>query len=211
MAVSIGAASCLAVPSSAHAAESLPVDRAVAALPGATESREGYEPAAFAHWNSGSDAGDACDTQGEVLIAEAVSAPETGAECALSGGTWWSYYDGREVDSAAALAVDHLVPTAEAWDSGASGWTAERREQYANDQGDPRVLVAVSAAAHRDKADQDPAQWLPADPGATCRYLTEWVAVKLRWQLTADAEEQRALTRLAEGCQGAEVTYEPVP
>ena len=53
------------------------------------------------------------------------------------------------------------MPLAEAWDSGASQWTAKERELYANDLDDARALIAVSAASNRSKADKDPSEWLP--------------------------------------------------
>ncbi len=34
------------------------------------------------------------------------------------------------------LDIDHLVPLDEAWDCGASAWSAAEREAYANDLGD---------------------------------------------------------------------------
>lgn len=99
--------------------------------------------------------------------------------CKLSGGRWWSYYDAKWVTSAGSLDVDHMVPLAEAWDSGASQWTAARREAYANDQGAATSLVAVSAGSNRAKADKDPAEWLP-NSEVTCRYLSEWTGTKKR-------------------------------
>jgi hypothetical protein len=66
----------------------------------------------------------------------------------------------------------HLVPLAEAWDSGASAWTSGEREANANDLGDDRALVAVSAASNRSKADQDPSTWLPPAEGYRCVYVT---------------------------------------
>ncbi len=39
-----------------------------------------------------------------------------------------------------------MVPLAEAWDAGASSRTAQRREAYANDQGQVSSLVAVTGA-----------------------------------------------------------------
>ncbi|WP_306292888.1 GmrSD restriction endonuclease domain-containing protein [Streptomyces avermitilis] len=74
----------------------------------------------------------------------------------LTGGEWYSPYDDQYLDSAKKLDVDHLVPLAKAWDSGASAWTAKEREAYANDLDDPRVLIVVSAASNRSKADKDP-------------------------------------------------------
>ncbi|WP_374005151.1 GmrSD restriction endonuclease domain-containing protein [Streptomyces ipomoeae] len=82
-----------------------------------------------------------------------------GTNCALSGGSWHSPYDDTTFTQARALDIDHLVPLAESWDSGASGWTAAERQAYANDLDDPRALIAVSAASNRSKADQDPTTW----------------------------------------------------
>ena len=43
-----------------------------------------------------------------------------GPNCVLTEGSWYSSYDDRHLDSARKLDVGHLVPLAEAWDSGAS-------------------------------------------------------------------------------------------
>ncbi|MFE9679802.1 HNH endonuclease family protein [Streptomyces sp. NPDC006259] len=211
------AACCLALaslaagPAHAVAAEPvvLPLTDAVAALPFAGESRDGYTRDAFRHWNSGADPTDGCNTRGEVLIAEAVTAPVVGARCALTGGSWFSYYDDTTVTDASGLDIDHMVPLAEAWDSGASAWSPARREAYANDLGQDTSLIAVTARSNRSKADQDPAQWLPPAQGAVCRYISEWTATKLRWNLTADQSEVDRLTELADGCGDTTVAYTP--
>jgi hypothetical protein len=176
------------------------------------ENRTGYTRSSFKHWNSGADATDGCNTRNEVLLAEAVVAPTVGTGCKLTGGTWISYYDGQEVTNPGSLDIDHMVPLAEAWDSGASAWTAARREAYANDQGADVSLVAVTARSNRQKSDQDPADWMPPSPDAQCRYVAEWVSTKLRWQLTADDRELEALKVYAEGpCEDIIVRYTPVP
>ncbi|MER7373978.1 HNH endonuclease family protein [Streptomyces lanatus] len=196
---------------SAAAAYTLPITAAVPLLPLAAEVRDGYERTSFKHWNAGRNPSDGCNTRAEVLLAEAVDAPAILPGCKLSGGRWWSYYDSKWLTSASALDVDHMVPLAEAWDSGASQWTAQRREAYANDLGTPTSLVAVSAASNRSKADQDPAEWLPSVVEVTCRYTSEWIATKLRWGLSVDATESEALTQIAEACPATTVTYEPAP
>ncbi|WP_245936145.1 HNH endonuclease family protein [Streptomyces cahuitamycinicus] len=197
----------LTVSATAHAAETLPLTEAVAALPVRAESRDGYDRDAFRHWNAGANPIDGCNTRAEVLISEAVEAPAVGSNCRLTGGSWWSYYDQVWVTSASGLDIDHMVPLAESWDSGASAWTAQRREAYANDQGAATSLVAVTARSNRSKADQDPAQWLPPAAEVHCRYVAEWVATKLRWSLTADEAEVAALREVAAGCPEQTVTY----
>lgn len=72
-------------------------------------------------------------------------APEQGPKCKLTGGRWYSAYDDQYIDGPSGLDVDHRVPFAEAWDSGASAWSAVERQAYANDLGDERSLIAVSA------------------------------------------------------------------
>ncbi|MFJ5779882.1 HNH endonuclease family protein [Streptomyces sp. NPDC093094] len=191
----------------------LPLADSVAALPLRAESRDGYTRDAFRHWNTGADPTDGCSTRGEVLIAEAVTAPVVGVGvgCALTGGTWYSYYDDITVTAASSLDIDHMVPLAEAWDSGASTWDSARREAYANDLAQESSLVAVTARSNRSKADQDPAQWLPPTPGAVCRYTSEWTATKLRWTLTADQSELDRLNELAADCTETLVAYIPAP
>lgn len=183
---------------------------AVGLVQATEEDRAGYTRSSFKHWNSGEDTSDGCNTRAEVLLAEAVVAPTLEAGCKLTGGTWISYYDGQEVTSPGALDIDHMVPLAEAWDSGASAWTATRREAYANDQGADVSLVAVTARSNRQKSDQDPADWMPPSPQAQCRYVGEWVSTKLRWQLTADDRELEALKVYADGpCEDTIVRYTP--
>ncbi|MDG5808584.1 HNH endonuclease family protein [Streptomyces ossamyceticus] len=109
-------------------------------------------------------------------------------------------YDDTVFTAARALDIDHLVPLAESWDSGASAWTSADRQAYANDLDDPRALIAVSATSNRSKADQDPTTWQPPAEDYRCTYATDWIAIKTRWDLTVDPAEQAALTSVLDGC-----------
>jgi Protein of unknown function (DUF1524) len=177
----------------------------VETMPVADEVRTGYDRSLFPHWIDADR--DGCHTRNEVLLAESVIDPQIGERCALTGGQWHSYYDHVTWDAAGSLDIDHVVALAEAWDSGAHSWTTEERRAFANDLGDPRSLVAVTASVNRSKADQDPATWLPPDPAATCRFLTEWVVVKHRWRLTADPVERAALGDGVRECEDVSITY----
>ena len=187
---------------------SQPLRTMVANLPVATEVRTGYSRDLFNLWIDAD--GDGCNTRYEVLIAEAVTAPTVGSGCSLSGGRWYSYYDGAYWTATSDLDIDHMVPLAEAWDSGARNWTAAQREAYANDLGDPRPLVAVTDNVNQSKSDQDPAEWMPSLSGVYCRYITDWVATKTRWGLTVDSAEKTSLTSYAAACTNSTVTVEVV-
>ncbi|MEU1466329.1 HNH endonuclease family protein [Streptomyces sp. NPDC005727] len=182
----------------------LPVRDALVQLPVREEDRTGYDRSKFKHWIDADK--DGCNTRAEVLKTEAVIAPEQGPRCALSGGEWFSAYDGRYISGPSGLDIDHLVPLAEAWDSGASAWTAAEREAYANDLGDDRALIAVSAASNRSKADQDPTTWLPPAAVYRCQYATDWVADKTRWGLSIDTAEQAALAEELGNCADAPIS-----
>ncbi|QNP61817.1 HNH endonuclease [Streptomyces genisteinicus] len=210
--LSVLAAFCTVPAAPASAAEVLPLADAVGRLHVVPERGTAPGPGAFPHWNAGLVPGDGCDTRGEVLLAEAVEAPSVGADCRLTGGTWAPYTERATVAGAGALVVAHTVPLAEAWESGADGWSAARREAYANDQGAPQPLTVLTAGTHRARGDRDPADWIPPEPSAHCRYVAEWVSTKLRWGLDADTAESEAVKVFAEGpCEDTVVHYTAVP
>ncbi len=193
----------LAVPTAAHADNySAPLQTAIADLPVATEVRTGYSRDLFQHWIDAD--GDGCNTRNEVLIAEADDPVTVGGGCALSGGRWFSYYDRVSWTQTSDVDIDHMVPLAEAWDSGARTWDAATRRDYANDLGDSRSLVGVTDDVNQAKGDQDIAQWLPTYDN--CRYLGEFVAVKLRWRLTVDSSEKSAMSSLGSSCSNVTIT-----
>ncbi|MEJ7721282.1 MAG: DUF1524 domain-containing protein [Ilumatobacteraceae bacterium] len=110
------------------------------------------------------------------------------------------------MDRSQDLEVDHLVSLKEAWDSGAWSWTREQRSAFANDLRDGRGLRAVTIASNRSKGDNDPSNWVPSDRRAVCGYLTDWVAVKLRWKLAMDESERGRIANLLESdCRGQRI------
>ena len=82
-----------------------------------------------------------------------------------------------------------MVPLKEAHESSAANWSRERKRDYANDLSDPNTLIAVDRSLNRQKGAGDPADWLPPNQAYREEYAQAWVAVKLKWGLTADAKE----------------------
>lgn len=180
---------------------------AVAALPVADEQREGYSRTLFKHWVDADR--NACNTRREVLIAEAVEPPTVGARCALVGGSWYSPYDDVTLDDTNDIDIDHVVPLAEAWDSGAWSWDAKQRELYANDLDEERSLIAVTDRTNQSKADRDPHEWMPPNTAYECVYLEDWTIVKTRWRLSVDVAEKETLTELADRCPNTTLSITP--
>jgi hypothetical protein len=178
-------------------AQAINAKKLVNKLPVKSERNAGYERDLFNHWIDAN--GNSCDTRDEVLLRQDKSSRP---RCNASRGRWFSAYDGLVLTSSSDLDVDHFVPLAEAWGSGASRWKAKTRTQYANDLYG-YSLIAVSAASNRSKSDQDPSEWLPSRKSFRCEYVARWVAVKYRWRLSVDRREAQALRRSISGCRAS--------
>jgi hypothetical protein len=160
----------------------------------AAGSMKGYSRARFPHWRG---TGKNCDVRDSVLQQDGESIKLSG--CNVVGGRWESAYDGLVVTDPADVDIDHVVPLANAWRSGADEWDDSKRGDFANDLTRPQ-LIAVSQRSNRSKGDQDPSQWKPANKSYWCQYAADWVTVKHYWRLTVTSAEKAALTDMLEGC-----------
>jgi hypothetical protein len=161
----------------------------------AAQSMSGYSRTRFPHWI---DKGGGCNTRDEVLKRDGQGVTVT-ATCKITHGTWLSPYENQTYTDPQKLDVDHVVPLANAWRSGANTWTDAKRQDFANDLTRPQ-LKAVSLTQNRAKGDQDPSQWKPPNHAYWCRYAADWIAVKHFWALTVTAAEKTALTDMLGTC-----------
>jgi hypothetical protein len=200
------AALCAPPPASAAAGDTVSgnLSTLIGDLRVSNTTHSGYQRDLFKTWVDAD--GDGCNTRAEVLLDEAVVAPAQGSSCTLTGGQWYSWYDEATWYDKADVDIDHLVPLGEVWQSGGYNWSTTRRTSYANDLGDARTLEAVTDNVNQSKGDRDPAHWMPPAASATCRYVGYWVAVKTRWNLTADSAEVSALRSYAAGCSDVTIT-----
>jgi hypothetical protein len=184
------ASAALPTPVSAATARSY-----LASLTVATENRTGYSRDLFPHWITISGS---CNTRETVLKRDG-SNVVTDSSCASTSGSWYSPYDGATWTAASDLDIDHLVPLAEAWDSGAGAWTTSQRQAFANDLTRPQ-LIAVTDNVNQAKGDQDPATWMPSRTAYRCTYVRAWVQVKYYYDLSVDSAEKSALTNYLSAC-----------
>jgi hypothetical protein len=178
------------IPSASTAASEL------AALTVATESHAStYDRSLFPHWITISGS---CNTRETVLKRDGVGVV-VNSSCAATSGRWTSPYDGATWTASSDVDIDHMVPLAEAWRSGAWAWTTAKRQSFANDLTNAQ-LWAVTDNVNQSKSDQDPSTWKPSLTSFWCTYAKAWIDVKYEWSLTLNSTEKTALNTMLGRC-----------
>ncbi|OJJ84580.1 HNH endonuclease family protein [Aspergillus glaucus CBS 516.65] len=157
-------------------------------------SQDGYDRDLFPHWITK----DGCTTRETILKRDGTDVVQDDS-CMATSGTWYSPYDSETWTQASDLDIDHVVPLANAWKSGASEWTTDQREHFANDLDHPQLL-AVTDNVNQAKGDAGPEEWKPPLESYHCTYARMWVTVKSVYNLTVTEEEKTALKGMLEGC-----------
>lgn len=158
-------------------------------------SMDGYSREQFPHWST--VAGE-CDTR-EAVLARDGSQVRRDSDCDATSGSWYSPYDGATWPQSSDVDIDHIVPLAEAWRSGADDWTESRREAFANDL-DNSQLIAVTDNVNQAKGDEPPDAWKPPLDSYWCTYARTWIGSKSAWDLTITSGERTALNDMLATC-----------
>lgn len=167
-----------------------------------------YERDAFGTAWADTD-GNGCNQRDDVLLRDAVPGSTTvqrqgACDHDVLAGAWVDPYTGvrfalddlKDPAQAQTVQIDHVVALAEAWRSGASGWSESRRVAFANDLG---ALAATYGPTNASKSDGDPAAWRPPQ-AFQCGYALRWLAVKEAWDLAVDPSEATALEEMLDRC-----------
>lgn len=156
-----------------------------------------YRREEWPHWADVD--GNGCDARQDALIAWSI-VPATvnrSGTCKVVAGSWVSPYDSKASNNAGDFDVDHLVPLANAFESGGWAWSTARRRAFANNPGE---LVVASASSNRSKGADTPDQWRPPNRDSWCAYADGWVKVKSSWGLTVTTSERDALGQMLDTC-----------
>lgn len=95
------------------------------------------------------------------------------------------------------IQIDHVVALSDAWQKGAQGLSYEERYELATD---PLNLLAVDAAANKQKSDGDAATWLPKNKKFRCQYVARQVSVKYKYLLWVTQAEKETISRILTNC-----------
>lgn len=204
-------------PTSTHATRAGSALAALAQLPVKGRApRTGYSRAEFGEsWTDNNDelwGRNGCDTRDDVLRRDLANIVMRAGGCKVSTGVLHDPYTGVDLEfvrgpgTSSLVQIDHVVPLANAWQTGAQQWTARQRQDFAND---PLELIATKGAVNEAKGDGDAATWLPPRKAFRCAYAARMVAIKLRWHLWVTPPERDALARLLQPCGALGLPTEP--
>ena len=162
----------------------------------------GYDREDFPHWSDAQEFGwdvsdSSCDVREAALIRDGEDVV-VGEGCEVESGRWLDPYTKRTYTDPLDIDIDHLVPLANAYRSGASGWDEAERERYAND---PNNLLSVEDNANQEKGDKGPEAWKPPSRAIWCSYARRWVSVKADYALTVNPQEKAALRQMLATCE----------
>lgn len=183
------------------------VELAVAEIP---SDLPDYDRGDWKHWID--EDRDCQNARHEVLIHESQIRVQfkDDRKCQVAAGEWYDPYTGDTLTDATKLDVDHMVPLKNAHDSGGWAWDKERKADYANYMVYEDHLIAVTASANRKKGAKGPEGWKPSNKGHWCDYATDWIDIKVKWDLSATKSEWTALQEMLGTCgQASSIT--PVP
>jgi hypothetical protein len=144
-----------------------------------------------------------CDQRNDVLHRDLaqVEVREGTHDCVVVAGVLDDPYSGATVRfekaNAAEVPIDHVVPLAAAWVQGATTWTLDERQAFAND---PANLMTTTREQNSAKGDSTADEWVPADAQYGCSYATVVVTVKQRFSLSVTGDEASALESLLATC-----------
>lgn len=164
----------------------------------------GYDRTLFGQAWYDSD-GNGCDTRNDILrrdLSDIVIKSDSNG-CKVLRGSLIDPYSGDAmtfvsgVGTSVLVQIDHVVPLAWAWDNGASTWTTEQRQDFAND---PLNLLAVSGELNQEKSASGPASWLPPNRAAHCAYVTIFAEVLIDYRLSLPSNDREVLTQVLNGC-----------
>ena len=167
----------------------------------------GYSRDKFPHWSDAQENGwvlpygtpdpASCDARDAALIRDGRGAEKMGRYCTVISGTWVDPYGGLTYTTPSDIDIDHVVPLANAWRSGAASWTTAKREAFANR---PLDVLAVEDNLNASKGDKGPEAWEPPRTAYHCIYATKWVNIKHYWKLSVTSAEKGALSQMLSTC-----------
>lgn len=168
-------------------------------------SREAFGPA----WSDDGTVAlshNGCPTRQDVLARDLVDVARDKDDCTVLSGVLHDRYTGKTIrfqrvrGTSLAVQIDHIIPLALAWQSGARDLSAEKRLNLAND---PSNLISSDGPTNASKGVKDASEWMPPRGETHCWYASAQVRVKAKYRLSVSRAEKAALRAALQSCPAA--------
>lgn len=159
--------------------------------------------------------GNGCDTRNDMLKRDLIKETFNNS-CEIATGVLKDRYTlktinfKRGVGTSLAVQIDHVIPLAFAWRSGAHTWGLGKRVAFAND---PINLLAVDGPTNSSKSDSGPDEWLPPNSAYHCTYVIRFTRIAHQYGLRLTTAVKRAITSELNTCKsvvGSPATLTPL-
>ncbi|MDO4927732.1 MAG: HNH endonuclease family protein [Corynebacterium sp.] len=146
-----------------------------------------------------------CDTRNDILSRDLTNIVyrENTNDCVVLSGDFVDVYSfdafrfERGQQTSSLVQIDHVVPLADAWYSGAHAWDADTRRNFAND---PINLQAVTSHQNQSKKALTADRWLPENVQYWCTYVTRQAIIKRDYNLTVTQAEAAKFNEILASC-----------
>ncbi len=96
--------------------------------------------------------------------------------------------------------IDHVIPLKWAWDHGASVWSYEKRNRFANDR---RFLIITTRQNNNRKRAKGADIYIPSDPALACSYISAFERAAIDYVLDIDLKTWSWITtNEKDSCRG---------
>jgi hypothetical protein len=151
-----------------------------------------YQRSQWKHW-----IGTPCDTRESALAEQGSNITKDPATCKIISGSWVDPYSGDTFTNPGDLDIDHVIPLGYAAKHGGQDWSADKKQQFANDRSQ---LLAVSAKENRSKSDKGPEKYMPPRREFQCEYSKLWVSTATKYGVSVTEGDKRALKAGLQKC-----------
>lgn len=110
--------------------------------------------------------------------------------------------DGTTVWNVKQADVDHIVPLEYVNQHGGASWSAQRKQDYANDANN---LILVSSRANRQKGSKGPSEWMPNGQSAGCHYVESMAGVLYEYGISVSRADYDKIVSTLQQCQANNV------
>jgi hypothetical protein len=146
--------------------------------------------------------GNRCDTRNDILERDLKNEAYNDS-CEIRTGVLKDPYTGkvinfvRGVGTSIKVQIDHVIPLAFAWRSGANTWSLGKRVAFAND---PINLIAVDGPTNGSKSDSGPDEWMPPRDSYHCTYVIRFTRVAHQYGLGLTSRVKSAIKSELKSC-----------